>query len=184
MKNKLSKLVLAACLIFSTSAMAQEKSGKSAEEIARDLANPNTPLASLTFKFQFRTYEGDLPNADDQNGTTLLFQPTLPFPLTNGDKVLFRPAIPLQFDQPVYNAGKLDFDDEFGLGDISFDLAYAKTTDKGLLLAGGIISTVPTATDDKLGKDRFTLGPEFMIGNPIVNVVSLGKKNNYFLLFL
>ncbi len=59
---------------------------KSAEEVARDLANPNTPLASLTFKLQFRTYEGDLPNADDQNGTTLLFQPTLPFPLAKGTR--------------------------------------------------------------------------------------------------
>ncbi len=172
MKNKVSKLsklalvvtfVLTAVLISST-AMAQEKSGKSVEEVARELANPNTPLASLTFKFQFRTYEGDLPNADDQNGTTLLFQPVLPFSLANGDKVIFRPAIPLQFDQPVYDADKLDFDDEFGLGDISFDLAYARTTDTGLLLAGGIISTLPTATDSKLGPDRWTLGPEFLIG--------------------
>ncbi len=45
------------------------------------LANPNTPLASLNFKLQYRTYEGDLPNADDQDSTTLLFQPSLPFPL-------------------------------------------------------------------------------------------------------
>jgi hypothetical protein len=163
-KIKFSKLALAACLIFSTSAMAEEKPAKFADEIARELANPNTPLASLNFKFQYRTYEGDLPTADDQDGTTLLFQPTLPFALASGDKILFRPAIPLQFDQPVFNAARLDFDEEFGLGDISFDLAYAITTDKGLLLAGGIISALPTATEDTLGADRWTLGPEILIG--------------------
>ncbi|MCP4259966.1 MAG: hypothetical protein GY774_21000 [Planctomycetes bacterium] len=172
MKNKLSKLsklalvvtfVLTAVLI-STSAMAQEPSGKSAEEVARELANPNTPLASLNFKLQYRTYEGDLPNADEQDGTTLLFQPTFPFPLDSGATVFFRPAIPLQFNQPVFESSKLDFDDEFGLGDITFDLAYGRTSDTGLLLAGGIVATVPTATDEKLGADRWTIGPEFLIG--------------------
>jgi len=162
---KLSKLGLVACLIFSTTAaMAQEQSGKSADEIAKELANPNTPLASLNFKLQYRTFEGDLPKADDQESTTLLFQPVFPFPVANGDVVFFRPAIPLQFNQPVFHAGKMDFDDESGLGDITFDLAYGRTTKTGLLWAAGIVSTVPTATEDTLGADRWTLGPEFLIG--------------------
>ena len=33
-----------------------------------------------------------------------------------------------------------------------------------MLFAGGIVSSLPTATDDALGNDRWTLGPEFMIG--------------------
>jgi len=135
----------------------------SADEIAAELANPNTPLASLTFKLQFRGFTGDLPNADDQNSTTLLFQPSIPFPLDNGDTILFRPAIPLLIDQPMFNARKLDFDETTGLGDISFDLAYARTSDTGILTALGIISSLPTATDD-LGSDRFTLGPEILLG--------------------
>jgi len=137
---------------------------KSAEEIAAELANPNTPLANLNFKFQYRTFEGNLPNADDQDSTMLLFQPSMPFPLANGDLLLFRPAIPLFFDQPVFNPATSDFDSEFGLGDIAFDLAYAPTTDTGLLIAVGIISTLPTATKSELGKQRWTLGPELLIG--------------------
>lgn len=137
----------------------------SADEIAAQLANPNTPMASLNFKFQYRTFKGDLPNADDQDSTTLLFQPSLPFPLDNGDLILFRPAFPILFDQPVFNPASLDFDSEFGLGDISFDLAYASTNKKtGLLLAAGIFSTLPTATKSELGKQRWALGPEFFIG--------------------
>ncbi|MCP4256202.1 MAG: hypothetical protein GY774_01590 [Planctomycetes bacterium] len=166
MKNKLSKLsklALAASLVFSTSAMAQEPSGKSAEEVARELANPNTALATLNFKLQFRSFEGDLPNASDQNGTTLLFQPAFPFPLESGDSIIFRPALPIIFDQPVFNAGKQDFDSKTGLGDIVFDLAYARTSKAGILTAFGIVSSLPTATN-KLGNKRFTLGPEFLIG--------------------
>jgi hypothetical protein len=137
----------------------------SADEIAKQLANPNSPLASLTFKFQYRTYVGNLPNADNQDSTTLTFQPALPFPLANGNLIIFRPAIPLLLDQPVFNPASLDFDSEFGLGDISFDLIYASTNKKtGLMLAGGIFSTLPTATNSELGKQRWTLGPEFLIG--------------------
>jgi hypothetical protein len=135
----------------------------SADEIAAELANPNTPLASLTFKLQFRGFTGDLPNADNQNNTTLLFQPSIPFPLDNGDTILFRPAIPLLINQPVFDAGDQDFDGETGLGDIAFDLAYARTSDTGILTAVGIISSLPTATND-LGSKRFTLGPEIQLG--------------------
>jgi hypothetical protein len=150
----------------------------SAEELAAKLANPNTPLASLTLKLQHRTYQGDLPDAGDQHGTTMLFQPSFPYPLPNGDQILFRPAIPFQFDQPVFDASRLDFDSEIGLGDISFDLAYARTTKGGVLWAAGLISTLPTATNDALGADRYTLGPELLIGKLTKNYV-LGVFPNH-----
>lgn len=59
----------------------EEHHGKSVDEVAKELANPNNSLASLTFKNQFRWYTGDLPNADDQSNYTLLFQPVFPFSL-------------------------------------------------------------------------------------------------------
>ncbi|MEP1473003.1 MAG: hypothetical protein ABJK20_15010 [Halieaceae bacterium] len=136
----------------------------SAEEVAKSLANPNTPLASQTFKFQYRLFEGDLPDADDQSGTTVLYQPSFPFKLDNGATVFFRPAFPIILDQPVYDGTEGDFDSVSGMGDIGFDLAYGRTTDTGLLWAVGMISTLPTATKDELGPDRWNLGPEFLIG--------------------
>ena len=135
-----------------------------ADEIAAELANPNTPLATLNLKLQYRTFKGDLPNADDQDSTTLLFQPSLPFPLANGDLIFFRPAIPLLIDQPVFEPANLGFDSKFGLGDIAFDLAYGRTTATGILIAAGLISSLPSATKDELGTDRWTLGPELLIG--------------------
>lgn len=155
------RLLCSLILLTSLSSQAQDKA-KSAEEIAKELANPNTPLATLNFKLQFRGFEGNLPGANSQNGTTLLFQPSLPFPLDNGDLLLWRPAIPLIVDQPVFNG--TGFDGESGIGDIVFDLAYAPKNESGLLIAYGIIASLPTATNDALGTDRFTLGPEYLIG--------------------
>lgn len=149
-----------------------------AEELAKSLANPNTPLASQNFKLQYRTFEGDLPGADDESGTTLLYQPAFPFPLANGATVFFRPAVPIIFDQPVFDAASGDFDSEAGLGDIGFDLAYGRTTEGGLLWAAGIVSTLPTATKDELGPDRWSLGPEFLIGKITPKYV-LGALTTY-----
>ena len=59
-------------LLSGFTAQAQDKE-KTTEEIAQELANPNTPLATLNFKLQFRQFKGDLADADNQDGTTLLF---------------------------------------------------------------------------------------------------------------
>jgi hypothetical protein len=150
----------------------------SAEEIAKSLANPNTPLASQTFKFQYRLFEGDLPDADDQYGLMVLFQPSFPFSLDNGATLFFRPAFPIMLDQPVYDGTDSDFDSISGIGDIGFDLAYGRTTSTGLLWAVGMISTLPTATKDELGPDRWTLGPEFLIGK-ISKKYVLGALTTY-----
>lgn len=136
----------------------------SADEIAAELSNPNTLLATLNFKNQFRWFEGDLPDAGNQSSYTLLFQPSLPFLLPNKDKFFWRPAIPLLVDQPLFNAETGGFDGKTGFGDIAFDLAYAPALeDKSIVFAFGIITSLPTATND-LGSGQWTLGPEFLLG--------------------
>ena len=135
----------------------------SAAEMAAELSNPNTSVATLTFKNQFRWFEGDLPDADGQSSYTLLFQPGLPFVLDSGSKILFRPAIPILIDQPLFDPFTNQFEGETGLGDIAFDLAFAPKTDPSLMLAFGFFSSLPTATNG-LGSKRFTLGPELLIG--------------------
>lgn len=143
----------------------------SAEEVAAALANPNSPMASMTLKTQYRTFKGELPGADDQNGTTLVFQPSFPFVTESGDTIFFRPALPIHLSQPVFNATMQNFDTESGIGDLVFDLAYGRTTESGILWAAGIVSSLPTASDKSLGTDLYTLGPEFLIGKITPNWV-------------
>ena len=137
----------------------------SAAEMAAELSNPNTAVATMTFKNQFRWFEGSLPGASEEWSYTLLFQPALPFVLDSGDKILWRPAVPILFGQPTFDAEAGGFEGKAGLGDIAFDLAFApKLETKSLLFAVGMITSLPTATDDALGTKRWTLGPELLIG--------------------
>ncbi|MFZ0256296.1 MAG: hypothetical protein WAN46_11745 [Gammaproteobacteria bacterium] len=46
------------------------------------------------------------------------------------------------------------------LGDISFDAALGKSLPGGYVVVGGVVGTLPTATDDALGLDQWLLGPE------------------------
>ena len=147
----------------------QAHADKSADEIARDLANPNSPLASLTGKLQYRTFGGDIPGANTQDSMTFLFQPVFPFGLgetsSGADQTLFvRPAIPYFFDQPSLNANTGKFEDVNGMGDIVADFAYGQTGKDGFLWAIGGVTTLPTATDSRLGSGLWSLGPELLIG--------------------
>ena len=134
------------------------------DEIAKQLANPNTPLATLRLKNLYNFYDGDLPGAKDQSNYSMLFQPSFPFPVGGeGDLILWRPALPILFETPVFNPTTGGFDDKSGLGDIGMDIAYAKTSEGGILTALGMVTTVPTATNN-LGSEQWLLGPEVLIG--------------------
>jgi hypothetical protein len=175
MKN-LTILALASSVALSQVGLAEE--AKSADEIAKSLANPNTPLASITVKNQVRSFSGSLPNASSQTGYTALLQPSFPFALDNGSLILWRPALPIVVDQPVFNADKLDFESENGLGDLAFDLAYATTSEAGVMTAFGLITTLPTASSSVLGSGKWSIGPEVLVGK-ITDKYVLGAFPNH-----
>ena len=137
---------------------------KSAEEIAHELSNPNTTLGTLTFELDYTHFKGDLPGADDQNAFRLTFQPSLPVPLGEGVNFFARPAVPIVFYQDV-PAGAGDFRNTgVNLGDIGFDAALGKSFKSGLILIGGLVGTLPTATDDDIAGKQVRLGPEALAG--------------------
>ncbi|RYH06924.1 hypothetical protein [Tropicimonas sp. IMCC6043] len=136
---------------------------KSAEDLARELSNPNSPLASLTFKQTYTSFDGDLPGAGDQSSNVSLFQPVFPFPLgDSGDTNLFiRPAFAYVWRQPVYDPVTSKFSNKSGWADVGFDVAVGRTLDDGLVVVGGVQGTIPTNTDVSGGQWR--LGPEFVV---------------------
>lgn len=168
---RLSVSLLIAILLLSGHAVAED----SAESIARELANPNTSLASLAFPIDFTRYDGDLAEADSQSAWKISFQPSLPYPINETTNFFLRPLIPIYIDQPAPMVGGEavvppgDFTaQDFGstglqLGDISFDAAIGTTLASGTILVGGLVATLPTATDDRVGLDQYLLGPEFLI---------------------
>ena len=147
-----------------------EETTHSADDVARELSNPNSSLATLTMKNQYRWYTGDLPDADDQDNYTMLLQPVFPLSLPkdgSGDNstIFFRPGIPLVFNQPVPGEkdGVFDWEGISALGDIGFDLSYGVSKKSGLLWAFGMVGTLPTATDSDVAGKQLRLGPEFLL---------------------
>ncbi len=135
----------------------------SAQDIANELSNPNTALGTINFQFDYIAFDSDLPDADKQEALRLTFQPGLPYPLSDTVNLFVRPAIPLILDQDVPSS-KGGFDSKgVDLGDISLDAAVGKSFPNGIVLLGGLVATLPTATDDALGLDQWLLGPEIAI---------------------
>ncbi|MGF1752777.1 transporter [Vibrio makurazakiensis] len=157
---KLACIALSAGLLtFPSLSVAQDLENKSdkdiAAEAAKELANPNTALAALNFKFQYNSgYE------QGGDSFTTLFQPALPFPLENGDKVIFRPAIPFISNNLEGGSGNATHS---GVGDIAFDLAYAPKLDNGNIAAFGVFAQLPTGSEE-FSADQFAIGPEIMLG--------------------
>ena len=103
---------------------------KSAEQIAKELANPASSLASISMNLQYTKNDGDLPGASDQNSMSFIFQPVLPLPVGDkGRNIIVRPAVPVLFDQPMFKAATGNRESaDTELADISFDMVYAGTT--------------------------------------------------------
>ena len=140
-----------------------KQAAQSADEVARQLADPNSVLGTLTFNLDYFTYKGSLPGASDQSATRLTFQPVLPYPINDTTNFYLRPAVPVVFSQDVPTAGGFD-NKGVELGDIGFDAAVGKTLPGGYVVVGGIVGTLPTATNNKLGLGQWLLGPEVAIG--------------------
>jgi hypothetical protein len=80
-------VVLASLLLCQTPAWA-----RSAEEVAHELANPNTSLGFFALPIDYIRYDGDLDGADDEDGWRVSFQPSLPYPSSRIPRTLPAPA--------------------------------------------------------------------------------------------
>jgi len=143
------------------------ESEPSLDEIAKELANPNTTLGTLNVPIDYVSYKGDLPGASSQESWRVSFQPILPYPLNETTNLYVRPNIPVLIDQPVPDVSPTQ-DRNFGnsgtdLGDITFDIAIGKLFPSKTVLAGGIAGTLDTATNDDVGLGQTLLGPEIAL---------------------
>jgi hypothetical protein len=136
----------------------------SADELAAKLANPANPIMKIGNNFDYVAFDGDLPGAGDQSAFRYVFLTVFPFKLESGNSIVIRPGIPVMFNDPVPD-GMGGFTEEgVDIADTAFDLLYTGTTDTGTIFGYGIAGTLPTASNDKLGKDLWGLGPEIMLG--------------------
>jgi len=138
-----------------------QKPDQSADDLAKQLANPNATLGVLFTQFDYTRYSGDVPDAG-QNGLVFNFQPSLPIPLGPGTNLFVRPLIPVYLSQPVL--GTDGFSHKAGLGNISADVALGKTWPSKWMTMIGVFAGFRTSTIEELKSKQTTLGPEVIIG--------------------
>jgi hypothetical protein len=136
----------------------------SADELAAKLANPTNPIMKIGNNFDYVWFDGDLPDADDQSSFRYVFLTVIPFKLDNGKSILVRPGIPVMFNQPVPDGSGGFSKEGTDIGDTVYDVLYSGTNKSGLIYGYGLAGTLPTASNDKLGKDLWGLGPEAVLG--------------------
>ena len=164
--------LLTLTLAFANVSHGQEKSD---EDLAKATQNPLASMISLPF--QNNTNFGIGPDDDTQN--ILNIQPVLPFSLGENWNLVTRTIVPV-VSQPGFAPGESRTN---GLGDVTLTgWMSPKTSGKWIWGVGGAL-VMPTASDDALGNDKWSVGPsvvvltmpgKWVIGSLVSNVWSVG----------
>lgn len=165
----IKSVLLLGLMCIAPHCLAQEESAAtgepSAEELAKKLSNPIASLISLPLQLN---YDQNIGPADDGSKLFLNVQPVIPISIGENWNVISRTILPLVNQHEIFpGAGS-----QTGLGDTFQSLFFSpKTpTSGGLIWGVGPIITMPTATDDLLGRKKWAAGP---------TVVMLKMKNGF-----
>lgn len=155
MNTHIHKLVAAAIgLALAVPASAQDAEADAAAELAKKLANPIASLISVPMQYNYDENYGP-----DEAGSVsrLNIQPVIPFSLSGEWNLITRTIVPLIDQQDVPLAGM----DESGLGDIVASQFFSpKAPTKGGWIWGvGPVESLPSASDEMLGGEKWGLGP-------------------------
>jgi len=174
---------LSLCLPFLLGVPEKILAAESEDDVAIELINPISSMASIFNGFSYRSYDGSLPGAGDQNKRNWDITPSIPFSLENGKTIVVRATFPISFGTPAYLTEGNDFaewqirkiadsisdDGTFAIGhghldDISYDIAYGGVNDDGLITMIGLAGLFPVNQDGSIERDQYLLGPELALG--------------------
>jgi hypothetical protein len=146
------RLARTCLLVVLAASAAPALAAMSATELAKLAQNPVGNLVSVPFQNNTNFNTG--PESGTQN--ILNIQPVIPVHVNEDWNVITRTIVPL-ISQPGFAPGQSRIN---GLGDIQISGFLSPAIPKGGLIWGvGAIAQLPTNTDDRLGNDRWGLGP-------------------------
>ena len=156
----------------SAQAASEDYGGMSIKELSQQSANPVSKNAYIFTQFASTFSDGDLNTGDTHYAGSITFQPIIPIPLYGSDedewRIVTRPTVNLFVAQPVYDGkGETDnFDRETAISDLLIPLPVALPDRIAApwLLALGPSFSLPTATEDRFGKDQWCAGVTGVFG--------------------
>ncbi len=133
-------------LVLCGSSAAEVDSG----ELARKSQNPIANMISVPFQYNLSPQTGPY----ERPLHVLNIQPVMPFQLNENWNIIARTIIPV-ISQPQFISGQ---GRETGLGDINMTLFFSPRKAEKLIWGIGPVFQFPTATDDRLGADKWCAG--------------------------
>ena len=122
--------------------------------LAQELTNPLADLVTVPIQMNF---DSDIGSSDDGSKVTTNIQPVIPFDVGRDLNLITRTIIPVVAQEDIFpGAGS-----QFGLGDINMSLFFSpkQPTSGGILWGVGPVFLLPTATNSKLGAEKWGTGP-------------------------
>lgn len=172
MKTYLSGIIV---ILFITLCVNQAFS-QTNEELAKKTQNPISSMISVPLQnntsFNYGAY--------DRVQNVLNIQPVYPISLSKNVNLITRTIVPI-ISQPIG-----ENDSKFGLGDINLTAVFSSAKPGKVIWGLGTAMFFPTATNEVLGTEKFSIGPtlvvltmpgKFVLGLLVNNVWSVaGKK--------
>jgi hypothetical protein len=123
-------------------------------EIAKELANPIADLIHIPVQINYNQNIG--PDDDGWRVQTNI-QPVIPFHMNDDWNLITRTIVPLIHQEDIFSGSG----SQSGLGDTTISLLFSpKEPDSdGIIWGAGPIMQLPTATDSKLGTEKWGMGP-------------------------
>ena len=125
-------------------------------EIAKELSNPIADLVHIPIQMN---YEQDIGPDDDGWRLQTNLQPVIPFHLTEDWNLISRTIIPVTHQEDIFpGAGS-----QSGLGDTTLSLFFNPKKRGDILWGAGPIIHLPTATNSRLGTEKWGAGPSAIV---------------------